>query len=337
MKKTFAALSASPATLWVGMMVCVFAGLSVHAGAAGADGSASLAQQSSHVVRHFKSAVTGQHDGRHTPAPPAAPQVARDHPSSRSSSNSATGGLGATWPVSSPGLGPALGAVWGGSFFVVIGVLAMLARRRLFAVRADLPRRRGKLILQNASGGNDPGDAIPPRQYSPRNVGNDASAWPGGSGAGASDSVVPSAKEAAGDSAARQGQRWGVPADFDAEGFLQMAKRNFVILQDAWDRADMVTLRSMMTDAMVSEISPQLAERERHTVSQPNKTEVLTLDARLLGIQKLPDGDLASVEFSGAILEDISAGPNPFREIWNMYRPAHSASGWLVAGVQALQ
>ncbi len=44
-------------------------------------------------------------------------------------------------------------------------------------------------------------------------------------------------------------QSWGIPAGFDADGFLAAAKRNFVTLQDAWDRADIGTLRSMMTDA----------------------------------------------------------------------------------------
>jgi predicted lipid-binding transport protein (Tim44 family) len=46
---------------------------------------------------------------------------------------------------------------------------------------------------------------------------------------------------------------------------------------------------------------------------------------------------MASVEFSGMIREDLSAGPNPFREVWNMTKPKSGTSGWLVAGVQALQ
>ena len=45
---------------------------------------------------------------------------------------------------------------------------------------------------------------------------------------------------------------------------------------------------------------------------------------------------MASVEFSGMIKEDASAGPSPFREVWNMTKP-RSGGGWLVAGVQALQ
>jgi predicted lipid-binding transport protein (Tim44 family) len=46
---------------------------------------------------------------------------------------------------------------------------------------------------------------------------------------------------------------------------------------------------------------------------------------------------MASVEFSGMIREELSAGPSPFREVWNMTKAKTGASGWLVAGVQALQ
>ena len=59
--------------------------------------------------------------------------------------------------------------------------------------------------------------------------------------------------------------------------------------------------------------------------------------AKLLGIEELPDVYMASVEFSGMIREDASAGPSPFREVWNMTKPVSGSGGWLVAGVQALQ
>ena len=53
--------------------------------------------------------------------------------------------------------------------------------------------------------------------------------------------------------------------------------------------------------------------------------------------QDVGDEYMASVEFSGMIREDASAGPSPFREAWNMIKPKSGRSGWLVAGVQALQ
>ena len=120
------------------------------------------------------------------------------------------------------------------------------------------------------------------------------------------------------------------------DNFVTAAKRNFVTLQDAWDRSDISALRSMMTDAMVVEIRNQLAEREAQFPGQPNKTEVVMLVAQLLGIEEQTDAYLASVEFNGMIREDAASGPSPFREVWNMTKSKHGG-GWLVAGVQALQ
>ena len=132
-------------------------------------------------------------------------------------------------------------------------------------------------------------------------------------------------------------QNWGIPAGFDAEGFVSAAKRNFVTLQAAWDRSDIATLRSMMTDGMLEEIRAQLAERESQRGAEPNHTDVVMIEAQLLGIEEMDDRYMASVEFSGMIREEPSAGPSPFREVWNMTKPKSGSSGWLVAGVQALQ
>ena len=107
-------------------------------------------------------------------------------------------------------------------------------------------------------------------------------------------------------------------------------------LQDAWDRGDIATLRSMMTDEMLAEIKAQIADRERQG-GQPGKTGVDMLEASLLGIEDTGTEYMASVEFSGMIREEPSAGPAPFREVWNMVKPKDGTAGWLVAGVQALQ
>ena len=132
-------------------------------------------------------------------------------------------------------------------------------------------------------------------------------------------------------------QSWGIPAGFDAEGFLKACKTNFVTLQDAWDRSDIQSLRAMMTDDMLAQIKTQLEDREAHTGGTANQTDVVMLDAQLLGIEELNDVYMASVEFSGMIREDAFAGPSPFREVWNMTKSRTGSSGWLVAGVQALQ
>jgi predicted lipid-binding transport protein (Tim44 family) len=64
---------------------------------------------------------------------------------------------------------------------------------------------------------------------------------------------------------------------------------------------------------------------------------VLKIDAQLLGIEDLGEAYMASVEFNGMIREEPASAPNPFREVWNMTKPKNGQSGWLVAGVQALQ
>lgn len=257
-------------------------------------------------------------------------------------------GLGLAWLASSLGLGAGFANIL---MIVLLAVAAFVVFKLVMRARSGAGNGGGAaaggspFAFQGAgagAGAATPAAAQVPPQYSPNNVGNDASARPwernsmafdasraaqaGGAGAGV---VIGSGLSGA--------QNWGVPADFDTEGFLSAAKRNFVTLQAAWDRSDISTLRSMMTDGMLDEIRTQLTEREAHRGAQPNHTDVVMIEAQLLGIEDLGDGYMASVEFSGIIREEPSAGPSPFREVWNMTKPKAGGSGWLVAGVQALQ
>ncbi len=268
-------------------------------------------------------------------------------------------GLGLAWLASSLGFGEELAQ------FMLFALLALVvmavvgwfmrsrrapAQRSPYAYEGGYADARGTARTDSR---HDPREGRP-STYNPENVGNDASARPwernttsfqttpqapakssqrsaGFSGIGSgldAGSTIPGALSGA--------QTWGVPPGFDIDGFLRAAKTNFITLQDAWDRNDTSTLRSMMTDEMLTEIKVQLAEREQHTGGVPNKTEVPVLNAQLLGIEELDQGYMASVEFSGMIREDLSAGPAPFREVWNMVKPKDGASGWLVAGLQAL-
>ncbi|MEY3136171.1 MAG: Tim44 domain-containing protein [Burkholderiales bacterium] len=128
---------------------------------------------------------------------------------------------------------------------------------------------------------------------------------------------------------------WSIPAGFDVDGFLAQAKANFVTMQDAWDRSDTSSLRQMMTDSMLNEIKAQIAERDAaSSVGQMSMTEVVSLEAKLLGIEESQDGYLASIEFTGMIREEPNALPESFKEIWNMSRSKHDNSGWLLAGIQ---
>jgi len=175
-------------------------------------------------------------------------------------------------------------------------------------------------------------------QYNPAKVGNDASArpWENPSTTYPSGQTPSRASARIGSALIGGGQNWTIPEGFDVQGFVQAAKQNFISLQAAWDLADIPALRAMMTDGMLTEIQSQLAERGE-LVAGPNTTEVVMLEAQLLGIEDLGDVYMASIEFSGLIREESTAGPSPFREVWNMTKPKNGSLGWLVAGVQALQ
>jgi predicted lipid-binding transport protein (Tim44 family) len=125
---------------------------------------------------------------------------------------------------------------------------------------------------------------------------------------------------------------WGVPADFDTTGFLRHSKTYFIRLQAAWDKADVNDIREFTTPEMFAELKVQLQERG----ASPNHTDVVSLDAELLGIETVGNDYLASVKFSGMIQEAVNAPTEPFAEIWNLSKPVLGQGGWLLAGIQQL-
>ncbi len=321
-------------------------------------GGRSVGKQSNHVTQRESAATPPATPG--VPAQNAAPSnAAAAKPATPAAAPAAAApkkpwgamlgglaaGLGLAWLAHSLGLGAEFGQFLMIALLVLVAfvVIGMIMRARKPAAPARSP-----FAFQGAGvgeGAATPAEAQVPRQYSPANVGNDASARPWERSATAFEAARPAAAAGAATaggvvigSALAGSQNWGVPEGFDTEGFLSAAKRNFTTLQAAWDASDINVLRSMMTDGMLEEIRAQLHERELHRdASQPNHTEVVMLEAQLLGIEDLGDGYMASVEFSGMIREEASAGPSPFREVWNMTKPKSGSTGWLVAGVQALQ
>ncbi len=126
------------------------------------------------------------------------------------------------------------------------------------------------------------------------------------------------------------GQPWGVPADFDTEAFLRNAKVHFVRLQAAWDAGNLDDIREFTTPEMFAEIKMDLSERG----GESNKTDVVTLEARMLGIESTDTQHIASVEFAGMIRERAGDPAQPFTEVWNLAKPTTGSGGWLLAGIQ---
>ena len=215
---------------------------------------------------------------------------------------------GPHWLAPIAALAAGLGLGWlfaQGGFGAMIGVLLIgfLAGALVWGLMRLLSRRRtGGSLLQYSGFGDETVAAPPPSQVP-----------------GVSD-VRPDYRSQFVSS---------IPSGFDVDGFLKEARRNFLRLQDANDRGDLIRLRQVTTQEMFDALEGDVRQR-----SGRQQTDVVTLNASLLEVVTERDLHWASVRFSGAIREEASATAAPFEEIWNLCKPVDGASGWLLAGIQ---
>jgi predicted lipid-binding transport protein (Tim44 family) len=217
---------------------------------------------------------------------------------------------GSRWlgPVAGLLAGGLLGAmIFGGAFegirFMDVMLILLLAFGLFYLfkmMRKPQPQQARREPLQYAGVGAEPRSAPAPRDLP----------------AGASAAPAPAAHY--------------FPAGFDAEGFARQAKLNFVRLQEANDRGDLSALREMMTPALYAEIEAQIRERG----GEPQKTEVVTLDANVIEVVSEGDHYIASVRFAGLMKDEPGAQPEAFSEVWHLQKPLDGSSGWLMCGIQ---
>lgn len=141
--------------------------------------------------------------------------------------------------------------------------------------------------------------------------------------ADASFAAAPAAAEKPAD------QSWFIPTDFDTAGFLATAKSQFHTIQAVWDSGNTDKLHSYLTDDLIAEMQQDTPAR-----AEGSKTEVLLLNAELLGIETVAGGHLASVRYSGMLREEPQAEAFRFEEVWNLYKAENA--GWLLAGLQQI-
>ncbi|EXI75782.1 MAG: Tim44-like domain protein [Candidatus Accumulibacter appositus] len=122
----------------------------------------------------------------------------------------------------------------------------------------------------------------------------------------------------------------GIPAGFDVEGFLRVAKLNFVRMQAANDAGNMEDIREFVTPEVFAEIKLQMGERGEAA----QQTDVVTVDAELLEVLTEGKRHIASVRMKGMIREEADATAEPFDEVWNLTKPVDGPGGWVVAGIQ---
>ncbi len=260
-----------------------------------------------------------------TPASPAAaPSATAPRPAAPAAAPAATGakrwlgpiaglaaGLGLAALASHLGFGEELAS------FVMIALLAVVA---LVVIRMVMARRAASRA-QPAYAGN----------YQYAGLGQEASVprWqpPAASSAPVSAVGAPSAPAVA--AAAASGH---VPEGFDVDGFVRNAKVYFVRLQAAFDAGDTDDLREFTSPEMFAELKLEIDERK----GAPNQTDVLSLDAQLLGVDAVAADHMASVRFSGMLREQPGTPAEAFDEVWNFTRPTAGQGGWVLAGIQQL-
>jgi predicted lipid-binding transport protein (Tim44 family) len=83
---------------------------------------------------------------------------------------------------------------------------------------------------------------------------------------------------------------------------------------------------------MYAELALDIGERK----GAGNRTDVVTLDAQLLGIETAAAEYIASLRFTGMIREDADGEARSFDEVWNLVKPVSGSGGWVLAGIQQL-
>lgn len=280
-------------------------------------GGGSFGRQSQSVQRNQAPSQSPQGTNAAKPAPPpaAAPGAPAPRPASpwRGILGGALLGLGLGALLSHFGIGGAFAGM-----ISTILMIALLALAAMFIYRMFVRRKNGDTAEPAFAGAYSPRNTTPEIGSRVEPYGRPAALQ---ADTGATSGTAPA-------SAAP----WGIPADFDVPGFLRNAKTYFIRLQAAWDRGDINDISEFTTPEMFAELKMQLQERG----AAANHTDVVSLDAELLGIEIVGDQYLASVKFSGLIKESENAPAEPFTEVWNLTKPVSGKGGWTLAGIQQL-
>lgn len=276
-------------------------------------GGSSFGKQSQPIGRSAPTAAPAPAQAAKPAAPAAAPAVKPPSPW-RGILGGALLGLGLGALMSHFGLGGALGGMLGSLLMVALlaGAVFFIVRMLRRKAAAQTPAFAGSGASAYAAAPQDNPDPVHAPSHAP-DIGSRL------------EPVTPAI-------AAVSATAFGVPADFDTQGFLRHAKTYFIRLQAAWDKADIADIREFSTPEMFAELRMQLQERG----ASENTTDVVTLEAELLGIETASEHYLASVKFSGLIKEAAHAPSEQFSEIWNLLKPTNGPGGWVLAGVQQL-
>ena len=292
-------------------------------------GGRSFGRQSQNVTRQAPAPAPAvpRQAAAPTPAPAAGPQQARPPSRWKGILGGALLGLGLGALLAHFGLGGALASMLGTLLMLVLLALVVFVIFRLVRGKDSSNAARAPFA---GFGGND----VQPAGTNGPNGTNGTYGTPA-SGPRLPPSAFQAVPAAPAISLAKpvpEATPWGLPPGFDTDGFLRQAKTSFIRLQAAWDKSDINDLREFTSTEVFAELKMQIQERN----GIADFTDVVNVDATLLGIETVGDEYLASVQFDALIRSAPEATPAPMAEVWNLARPVSGSTGWVLAGIQQL-
>ena len=282
--------------------------------------STSAAQQNQ-ATPPSQSMQSGQAANAQRAAPAAAPAAAAAQPARNRWMGPLAGlaaGLGIAALLSHFGLGGAFAGAMANMIMIALIVMAAVMVFRFIMNR----RKNANTPAYAAAGAASPFGGSARSGFNSQEPSYVPQSAPGGYG--------PSAAALSSANTVDAAPQIEVPAGFDTEAFVRNAKVYFVRLQDAWDRGNSNDIREFTTPEMFAEVKLDIDGRG----TQPNRTDVVQLNADILGVEERGTESLASVRFHGLIRETEGAAAEPFIEIWNLSKQKYGNEGWLLAGIQ---
>ena len=123
-----------------------------------------------------------------------------------------------------------------------------------------------------------------------------------------------------------------MPDGFDAEEFLRGAKMAYTRLQNAWDKRDMDDIAQFTSSAVQHAVREQMEADPK-----PSNTELLLVNAQLLGVENEGNEQYAQVFFDVLMRESPDQqAPSTVREVWHFMRPVQGGS-WKLDGIQQVE
>jgi predicted lipid-binding transport protein (Tim44 family) len=239
--------------------------------------------------------------------------------------SAAAGGSKWMGPLAGLAAGGLLAALFMGGAFEGINMMDVLMLAALMAAIFFVVRMMRKPRQEHSTR---------PMQYSGLGAGAGSSASTAtGAATGATTGAPAGAAASSASSTAVPvtGSNANIPADFQVEPFLRNAKTSFIRLQAANDARDLGDIREYTTPEMFAEISMQIKERG----NEPQRTEVMSINADLLEVVTENDTAIASVRFNGQLRESPQSSPEAIDEIWHVQKNIKDPeSVWLLAGIQ---